>query len=325
MRYLVNILFLVLLVSPIFSQSYNAKAIEINNNLDANYQIVAGTKIQMSLPKGFVKSTSYNGFTHKIAGTSIVITELPSDVNRSFLGFDKKSLFKSGVILDKTSFYKINGFDALLIEGKQSAYNRVYSRIMLVIGDVNCSYLISASVLSSASVKHKQEVKKALLGVYYDADVKSDMLDRFDFSVDVKGTILKKGNLMFSSMIFTDDGLVPSKTEDKTSFMIRKQTAINPLSNDEKKTLCVQLFNLYPLEWVEDMSREPKPVSVNNLSGYEIFSMGKNKELYKMELIYQMVLFNGQDYYILVGITYGNFEENLVMFKKLARTFEPKK
>lgn len=325
MKIIFNILFFVLLTSPIFSQSYNSKAIEINNNLDANYQIVSGTKIQMSLPKGFVKSTSYNGFTHKIAGTSIVITELPGDVNRNFLGFDKKSLFKSGVILDKTSFYKINGFDAMLIEGKQSAYNRVYTRIMLVVGDIYRSYLISASVLSTASDKHKQEVKAALLSVYYDADIKSDMLDRFDFSVDVSGTILKKGNLMFSSMTFTDDGFVPSNTDNKTSFMIRQKTVINPLSNDEKKTLCVQLFNLYPLEWVGDMSREPKAISVNNLSGYEIFSMGKNKELYKMELIYQMVLFNGQDYYVLVGITYGDFEENLSMFKKVAKTFKPKK
>ncbi|MDD2386801.1 MAG: hypothetical protein PHP52_08460 [Bacteroidales bacterium] len=322
MKNIFNILFFVLLTSPIFSQSYNSKAIEINNNLNANYQIVSGTNIQMSLPNGFVKSTNYNGFTHKIAGTSIVITELPGDVNRNFLGFDKKSLFKSGVILDKTSFYKINGFDAMLIEGKQSAYNRVYTRIMLVVGDIYRSYLISASVLSTASDKHKQEVKDALLSVYYDTDMKSDMLDRFDFSVDVSGTILKKGNLMFSSMTFTDDGFVPSNTANKTSFMIRHQTAINPISNDEKKTLCVQLFDLYPLEWVKDMSREPKSISINNLSGYEIFSMGKNKELYKMELIYQVVLFNGQDYYVLVGITYGDFEENLRMFKKVAKTFK---
>lgn len=325
MKNILNILFLVLLSSPMFSQSYNSKAIEISNNLDANYQIINGTKIQMSLPKGFVKSTSYNGFAHKMAGTSIIVTELPGDVNRNFLGFDKKSLFKIGVILDKTSFYRINGFDAMLIEGKQSAYNQVYSRIMLVIGDVYKSYLISASILSSSSDMHKKEVKAALLSVFYDTDMKSDIFDRFDFSVDVSGTILKKGNLMFSSMTFTDDGFVPSKTNNKTSFMIRQQTALNPLSNDEKKTLCINLFDLYPLEWVNDMSREPKAISISNLSGYEIFAMGKNKDLYKSELIYQVILFNGQDYYVLVGITYGDFEKNLNLFKKVAKTFKQKK
>ncbi|MDD4150100.1 MAG: hypothetical protein PHE33_08730 [Bacteroidales bacterium] len=325
MKNILNVLLLVLLTSPIFSQSYNSKAIELNNNLDANYQLVIGTKLQMSLPKGFTKSTSYNGFSHKIAGTSIVITELPGDVNRNFLGFDKKSLFKSGVIVDKTTFYKINGFDAMLIEGKQSAYNKVYTRIMLVIGDVYRSYLVSASVFSTASDNHKQDVKDVLLGVIYNAELKSNMLDRFDFSVDVSGTVLKKGNLMLSSMTYTDDGFVPSNTEDKTSFMIREQAAINPLSDAEKKTLSVKLFDLYPLEWVNDMSREPKAISINNLNGYEIFSMGKNKDLFKMELIYQVILFREQNYYVLVGLTYGNFEENLRMFKKVAKTFKPQK
>ena len=262
MKNILIVLLLVLLTSPMFSQSYNSKAIELNNNLDANYQLVIGTKLQMSPPKGFTKSTSYNGFLHKIAGTSIVITELPGDVNRNFLGFDKKSLFKSGVIVDKTTFYKINGFDAMLIEGKQSAYNKVYTRIMLVIGDVYRSYLVSASVFSTASDNHKQEVKDALLGVIYDADLKSNMLDRFDFSVDVSGTVLKKGNLMLSSMTFTDDGFVPSNTDDKTSFMIREQAAINLLSDTEKKTLSIKLFDLYPLEWVNDMSREPKAIGL---------------------------------------------------------------
>ena len=325
MKYSIFSTLLMLIAASCFSQSYNSKAVEITNNLNANYQNVTGTKIKMIPPSGFAKSTDYNGFSHKIAGSSIMVTELPGDVNRNFLGFDKKSLFKTGVIVDKTTFYRINGFDAMLIEGKQSAYNRVYTRIMLVIGDIYRSYLISASVLSTASEKHKSEVKESLLSVIYDPDASANIFDRFDFSVNVSGTILKPGNLMLSSLTYTDDGNVPSKTNDKTSFMVRKQTAINPLSDSDKKTLCIKLFDLYPLEWTDDMSREPKPVTIGNLNGYEIYSMGKNKDLYKMELIYQMVLFSGQDYYVISGITFGDFENNLMMFKKVANTFKPKK
>ena len=53
--------------------------------------------------------------------------------------------------------------------------------------------------------------------------------------------------------------------------------------------------------------------------------MGKNKDLFKMELIYQVVLFREQNFYVLVGLTYGNFEENLKMFKRVAKTFKPEK
>ena len=53
--------------------------------------------------------------------------------------------------------------------------------------------------------------------------------------------------------------------------------------------------------------------------------MGKNKELYKQEMIYQAILFNNLDYYVITGITYGKFEENLSMFKKVMKTFKPYK
>ncbi len=316
---------LLLMTFVTLAQTYNSKAIIITNKHNANYQKVIGTKIQIIPPQGFVKSKGYNGFMHQLAGSSIVITEIAGDVHRNFVGFDDKQLFKTGVIVDKTSYYEINGFDALLIEGKQSAYGKVYKRIMLVTGDLYRTYLLSASVLSTSSVKHLNEVKESLLSIIYNPDQKSDILDRFDFSVDVSGTKLKKANLMLSSMTYTDDGFVPSKTEEMTSFLVRKQTSVNPISKDERKILAIKLFDLYPLEWVEDMSREPKPIKIANLDGYEISCMGVNKEMYKMELIYQVVLFYNQDYYVISGITYGNFENNLKMFKQVAQTFEPNK
>ncbi|MDD3859123.1 MAG: hypothetical protein PHW83_02910 [Bacteroidales bacterium] len=317
------IIFLLPLLS--FSQSFNSKAIQITNNLNANYVEVTGTKIKIIPPKGFVKSTSYMGFSHQIAGSSILITEIPGDVNKNFIGFDKKFLFKSGVIVEEETFYQINGYDALLIKGKQAAYGKTYIRLMLVIGDIYRSYLLSASMLSTSSEKHVEEVKVSLLGVIYDPNKKSDITDRFDFTVDVSGTILKKANLMLSSLTYTDDGNVPSNTTEKTSMTIRKSTMSKSVSEDEKKVLCQQLFEMYPLEWVADIKQEQKPITIANLSGYEIYSMGKNKDLYKMELIYQVVLFNNLDYYVITGITYGKFEENLTLFKKIAKTFKPYK
>ncbi len=317
------IIFLLPILS--FSQSINSKAIQITNNLDANYVDVTGTKIKIIPPKGFIKSTSYMGFSHQIAGSSIVITEIPGDVNRNFIGFDKKFLFKSGVIVEEETFYQINGYDALLIKGQQAAYGKTYIRLMLVIGDIYRTYLLSASMLSTSSDKHINEVKTSLLGVIYDPEKKSDITDRFDFTVDVSGTILKKANLMLSSLTYTDDGNVPSKTSEKTSMTIRKSTMTKSVSDDEKKVLCKQLFEMYPLEWVADMKQDPKTITIGNLSGYEIYSMGKNKELYKMELIYQTVLFDNLDYYVITGITYGKFEENLALFKKVTKTFKPVK
>lgn len=305
----------------IFSQ----RAIEITNNHNANYKQVVGTKVKIVPPQGFVASTSYLGFTHQIAGSSIVITEIAGDVNMNMIGFDSKQLFKTGVIVETETYYLIDDFNALLITGKQSAYGKVYKRIMLVIGDVNRTYLLSASILSNTSEKHVKEVTDALLSIIYSPKQESDIMDRFDFSVNTSGTILKKGNLMLSSMTFTDDGSVPSATKEKTSFIVRKSTVSKPLTAEEKKTLGIKLFNLYPLEWEKDMSREPKDITIGKLKGYEIYCMGVNKELYKNELIYQVIIFNNNDYYVITGITYGKFEESLSLFKQVAKTFKPYK
>jgi hypothetical protein len=325
MKKTVIFIVLTLFCSILFAQSYNSKAIEITNNHSANYKTVIGTKIEIVPPDGFVKSVGYNGFMHQLAGSSIVITEIAGDVNRNFLGFDEKQLFKTGVLVDKTTYYNINGYDALLIEGKQSAYGNVYNRVMLVTGDIYRTYLLSASVLSTSSSKHFNEVKESLLSVIYMPNKESDVLDRFDFSIDVSSTTWKKGNLMLSSMIYTDDGYVPSLTDNKTSFMVRKQTPSKPITDTDKKTLCVKLFDTYPIKWTDDMSREPKPIVIGNFDGYEIYSMGTNKEMYKAELIYQVVLFSSSNYYVITGITYGDFEANLTLFKQVTLTFKPEK
>lgn len=322
MKNIITVCLIILLPFLSFSQSYNSKSVKITNNLSANYVEITGTKIKIVPPKGFIRATSYTGFTHEIAGTSIVVTEIPGEVNRNFIGFDKKYLFKSGVIVEDQTYYQINGFDALLVTGKQAAYGKTYYRLMLVIGDIYRTYLLSASIITTSSDKHVAEVKDALLSVIYDPEKKSDITDRFNFTVDVSGTILKKGNLMLSSLTYTDDGKVPSQTVEKTSMTIRKSTMTKALSADDQKKLALQLFNLYPLEWVKDIKREPKAIKIGNLSGYEIYSMGKNKELYKHELIYQSILYNGLDYYVITGITYGKFEENLELFKKVAKTFK---
>ncbi len=323
MKYFTLIILLSFVSINLFSQSINSKAIERTNNLNANYLTIVGTKIKMIPPKGFIFSKTFTGFSNELAGSTIVITEVPGEVNRNMIGFDKKYLIKSGVVVDKQTFYKINDYDALLIEGKQVAYGKTYNKIMLLIGDIYRSYLISASIPSEISQKHISEVKEAVLSVIYDPNLKSDLSDRFDFSVDVSGTGLKKGNMMLSSLTYSDDGNVPSKTQDKTSLTIRKSTLTKALSEEDKIILCNKLFDTYPLEWSDDLKQETKVFYAGNLKGYEMYSIGKHKEAFKTELIYQVTLFDKLDYYVITGFSFGKFEENIKIFKKIAASFKP--
>ncbi len=306
----------------LISQGINQKAIEINNNDNANYIAVPGTKIKIIPPRGFVSSKRFLGFEHEIAGSSIVITEIPENINKTMMGFDKAYLLKAGIFLESQKFYRINNFDALLITGKQTAYNNIYIKHLLIIGNTKISYLLNASLLATSSEKHQKEVLESLLSVIFMPEIESDVSQRFDFSIDVSGTELKKAKMMISSLTYTDDGNLPSKTENKTSVTVRKATTSKELSENEKKELTIELFKIYPKEVTANSKNIVKEIKGKYLSGYEIYSIGKNSSTGKPELIYQAVFFKDKEYYVFNGFTSGNFETNLEMFRKIAKTLK---
>ena len=65
-------------------------------------------------------------------------------------------------------------------------------------------------------------------------------------------------------------------------------------------------------------------ITIDNIEGYEIVATSKNENLQE-EIIYQVMLYNdNSNYYIIVGIASENKDENLKLFKDVAKTFHVK-
>lgn len=316
------ILLFLLPVSITFSQGLNQKSIVITNNDNAKYVDVPGVAIKIIPPSGFVMSDSFFGFTHPLANSSIVITDFNAPVNKSFISFGKKELLKTGIIVDSEIMYRINGYEAMLVKGKQSAHGHIYKRLLLVIGTQTKTVLLNASFFSDSAEKHAKEIEESLLSVIFNPNEKVNPADRFEFSLNVDGTGLKQGNMMLTSMVYTDDGNVPSLSDNPTSMMVRRTKNLLPLSEEDRRTLAQKLFELYPIEWQKKDGLEPRKIKINGLSGYEMHAIGTNKQALKPEMIYQAVVFDTEYYYVITGITGGDFNKNLKMFKTVAKTLQ---
>jgi hypothetical protein len=303
----------------VFAQTGKNQAIERTNTKTDTYVDVPGMQLSMIPPRDFEYSDRFNGFEHKLAGSSIMISEVPGDVHQNFLAFGKASLIKTGIILENEALYQINGYDALFQQGEQGAYGKVYTKFLLVIGDYTKTFLISASLPIETSVTHKKEVREAMLTVIYDPDRSVSKEDMYDFTVDFSESGLIQGKILVSSLIYTDDGNVPPETDAKTALMVNRSKAVAPIK--DTKAYTIKLLKMYPVSWAPGEKLEPKAVTVGGLNGYEIYGIGINSETNKAELIYQMVLFKGDYYYTIAGMTYQKFEENLTMFQKTANTF----
>ena len=65
-------------------------------------------------------------------------------------------------------------------------------------------------------------------------------------------------------------------------------------------------------------------VQIDGISGYEIIAEGLDNTNRTKEQIYQVMLFTDHGYYIMVGTAKNDFETNLELFKKVARTLKRK-
>lgn len=61
---------------------------------------------------------------------------------------------------------------------------------------------------------------------------------------------------------------------------------------------------------------------LQGMSGYEIVGEGITKSSGRKELVYQVMLFTDNGYYIILGTTGSDFDQNLELFKKVARTLK---
>lgn len=124
-------------------------------------------------------------------------------------------------------------------------------------------------------------------------------------------------------MLYTKSGVFPSKAVDDPLFIIGQ--ALSKLDIDDKqqfaKSRISQTATVSDIE-IEQLSQ----VTVDNLNGYEIFAKGNDRESGNSMLIYQMVLFEDQSYYIMQGLVSSKQGQMyLSVFKDMARSFRRKK
>jgi len=305
-----------------FSQGINNQAITVKNELTSDYSEVTGTQISLLLPSGFVASDRFVRFEHKIAGTSIVITEVPGEVRKNFLAFGRVNLIQRGLLIEKEELYLINGFDALLQYGQQSAYGKMYRRWLLVIGDNQKTFLLNASAPAETSMDHAEAIKKCLLSVVYQPAKKASSSERYDFTLDFKESGLKQVSILINSMIYTDDGILPPKTEAKVVMMASRTKPAVPIK--DKKVFASSLLDMLPVKWPNNEKPEPITIELEGLSGYEVYGLAVNKDNNRPQLVYELVLYNGDYYYLVSGLAFKYFEDNLDLFKSVARTFKLK-
>jgi hypothetical protein len=92
----------------------------------------------------------------------------------------------------------------------------------------------------------------------------------------------------------------------------------------DKKLTAINRIKRMPYSDLKIDENKISEIQIDGISGYEIVGEGLDKSNGTKELVYQVMLFTDNGYYIIVGTTKNDFEQNLELFKKVARTLKRK-
>jgi hypothetical protein len=294
---------------------------EIINTKTHKHKQIAGTRFFLVPPAGFVAATNFQGFQQTNSGASILVMEIPGPYSESTKGFNEQGLKTQGVVLKKKEEVKVNGTQGLFLTTEQSAYGRDFSKYILVFGDTKATYMVNGTFPEGVTELGK-EIRQSMFSVVYESGLTVDPLSAAQFSVDTKGTKLKFGKSITGMLMYSVDGKVPTESNDKTSFIVGLSLA--NLQTADKKLTAIKRLKALPYNDVKIDENNIKQIEIDGLTGYEIVAEGLNKTNGNKQLIYEVMLFTDKDYCLIVGTAENSFEENLELFKKVAKTFKRK-
>lgn len=310
---------LLLTLIGLFTLSFTFGQKEINNTRTDNHKQINGTKFFLIPPTGFKNATSFQGFQQNNSGASLLVMELPGSFSESTEKFNEQGLKTQGVILKQKEDIKVNGNQGLFLTAEQFAHGTLFQKYVLVFGDSKTTYMINGTFPKEVTELDK-EVRESMFSVVYASELTVDPLSAISFSIDTENTKFKFGKSITGTLLYTVDGKVPTESNDKTTFIVGLSLA--NVHGIDKKLTAITRFKRMPYTDLKLDENAIEGIEIDGLSGYEIVGEGFDSLNGAKELIYQVMLFSENGYYIIVGTTKNDFETNLDLFKKVAKTFK---
>jgi hypothetical protein len=285
-----------------------------------NEAFVGGTRIKLTPPADFTPASQFSGYQLESRGSSIMITEIPGPFAETSAGFSNPSELKKRnmSVLNKQEV-KLDGQTGLLLKVEQKAYETDFLKWLLVLGDEKETVIITATFPNMYEAELSEKLKASILTTTWDRKKSIIPTEGLSFTIEEKGE-LKLSKRVSNMLMFTKDGIFPSKDVNDPLFIIGQSISKTAIPDNEEYAKA----RVLQISQVKDIKIEQSDkITVDNLNGYEIVANGKDTKSGQPMLIYQVILFEEQNYFLVQGLAGNeNRQANLEVFKQMARTFK---
>lgn len=282
---------------------------------------IAGTRVKLVPPVGFTVSSQFPGYVQESTGASIIVTEFSgsfSEVSASFSNPEK--LAQQNLVLLNQEEVIINQQTGLLLQVQQKADEEEFLKWILVLGDEQKTVLIMATLPKILETFLSEPLKASILSAQWNKETIVSPTEGLNF------TIVESGNLKFAQrlaniLLYTKEGIFPSKNRDDPIFIIGQSVGQAIIKNKEafSKERLQETASVTQIK-IEHLQK----VVIDELEGYEIIAQGKDIESGQTMVIYQTLLFlDDNTYYVMQGIvSLKSKDYSLIMFKAMTNSFK---
>jgi hypothetical protein len=283
---------------------------------------VTGTHVSMVPPAGFTPAIQFPGFVEESMGASIMVTEFPGPITEATAVFnDREAMASKGMELLDQQAVKISNLTGALYRIKQVVSGVELRKWLLVFGDKE-SVLITATFPQTFENDLSERVKASILTVKWERDKKLSATEGLNFSITESGD-LRLAKRVASSLLYTRNGVFTTKVVDEPLFVISPSLASVHIDNGEQ----FAKLRLYQTATVKDIRVVSlTQITIDGFNGYEISATGADSESGTPMLLYQVLIYDAQTYYLMQGLVSSKgaltYEP---VFKAMAMSFKLKR
>lgn len=283
---------------------------------------ITGTKVSLVKPEGFIESTNFPGFQQNTTGTTIVVTEFPGAYTDIASGFTPETLKPRGMNFISKEQISVDNYKGFLVRFTQNANGQDYGKLGVIFGDDKESVFVIASFPIESEKDLLATLKDSLLNAKWDRKKEVDPFADLSFSVDGNGP-LKFAKRLQSTLLYSQDGKFPVEVETPI-FIIGKSVSDFPEGFSDYKAFSESRLN-QTAENKNIAIESGEAIAIDNLKGYEIVASGNDSASNAPVVIYQVLLFDEKNYFVMQGLAGVKAKDKfLPEFKKIARSFKKK-
>jgi hypothetical protein len=280
---------------------------------------VPGTHVSLRPPDGFVASSDFPGFELTDKGASILVSELPANIDELIQGLTEEALRAQGVIEVGREELTVDGWRALLIDGTQTAAGDTYSKWMLVLGGESLSAIILGTCPIDAP-ELREPLRISLEGAILDPDRSTDPLAALSFTLEPAPPLMFAGTIS-GGAAYNTSGKLPSADPQEPTLIVAP--SFGPIASPRESFLTARMMSIQGKTGIE---LEPlSPISVGSLEGFEVTGTATDSSSGEALAVFGAVLFQGDSRYIFaVGFCRQEAAEFLPVFRSSVSSLRPK-